>query len=185
MLENDLLIRFALCLDPSDPACAGIVEKGMRAIDPQYAKNPKDKKFRQAKRQRILRELWVGQEIPHRHTYPNFGLHKYTSIQEQVAVPIDGEAVRCLAEKIVRGIFYMQENLFIEPPYKIESFVLTDQDAEPVIAAIDRFGISYSQEPGISVRRAVLPEDGISSIFVAEIWKRFKIYASVVKVPAK
>jgi hypothetical protein len=178
-LENDLLTRLSICLEPSDPACAGIAEKGMRAIDPQYAKNEKDKKFRRAKREKIIRELYVGEAIPQKHLYPNFGLYTDLPIQEQVSVPISADSVKRLAEKIVRGIFYIEDNLFIEPPYSIESFVLSDQDAQPVVAAIKQSGSVYAREPGITVYRAVTLEDQVSSLFAVEIWERFKVYAAV------
>ena len=178
-LENDLLIRLSICLEPNDSACAGIFEKGMRAIDPKYAKNEKDKRFRQAKREKILRELWVGEAIPQKHLYPNFGSYAHLPIQDQVSVPISADSVKRLAEKIVRGIFYIEDKLFIEPPYSIESFVLNDKDAQPVMKATQKFGSIYAREPGITVYRAVIPEDQLSSLFAVEIWERFKVYATV------
>jgi hypothetical protein len=180
-LENDLLTRISFCLEYDDPACAGIAGKGMRAIDPTHAKNEKDKKFRQAKRERILRELWVGKEIPQKHFYPNFGLYADIPIQDQVAVPISADSVNQLAEKIVRGIFYIEDHLFIEPPYSIESFVLSEKDAQPAMEAAKKFGSVYAREPGITVYRAVSPEDQVSSLFTVEIWERFKVYATVLE----
>lgn len=44
---------------------------------------------------------------------------------------------------------------------------------------IDHFGVTHSREPGVIVRRAVVPEDGISSVFEIEFWKQFKTYAIV------
>jgi len=178
-LENDLLTRLALCLEPSDPACAGIFEKGMRAIDPRYAKNEKDKRFRQAKREKILRELQIGEAIPQKHLYPNFDLYADIPIQDQASVPISADSVKRLAEKIVRGIFYIEDHLFIEPPYSIESFVLSEKGAQPFMEATKKYGSVYAREPGITVYRAVTPEDQVSSLFTIEIWERFKVYATV------
>jgi hypothetical protein len=48
------MIRLAMCLDPLDPSCAGIVEKGLRAVNPSYAKNEKDRRSRLSKRKEIL-----------------------------------------------------------------------------------------------------------------------------------
>jgi hypothetical protein len=124
VLENDLLTRLSICLEPSDSACAGIFDKGMRALDPKYARNEKDRKFRQAKREKIQRELWVGEAIPQKYLYPGFGLYTQLPTQEQGAVPISSDSVKKLAEKIVRGIFYIEDKIFIEPPYRIDSFVL-------------------------------------------------------------
>ncbi|MGB3492245.1 MAG: hypothetical protein WBA57_05930 [Elainellaceae cyanobacterium] len=178
-LENDFLTRISIFLEPSDLACAGIFEKGMRALDPKYAKNNKDKKFRKAKKEKILRELWVGEEIPQKHLYPNFGLSSHLPIEEQVAVPIRSDSVQRIAEKIVRGIFYIEDHLLIEPPYKIESYVLSDKGYQRVIDAAKRFGSVYKREPGITVFRAVVPECSPSSLFAIEIWKRWKVYATV------
>jgi hypothetical protein len=180
-LENDLRIRLALALDPSDPACAGISEKGKRAIDPKDAKNEKDKKFRQAKGEKIRRELWVGEAIPQKHLYPNFGLSADLPIKDQAAVPISGDSVKRLAEKIVRGIFYIEDHRFIEHPYRIESLVLSEKDAQSLMEAIQKFVSVYAIEPGITVYRAVNPEDQLSSAFIIEIWKRFKVHAFVLE----
>jgi hypothetical protein len=180
VLENDLLTRLSICLEPSDPACAGIFDKGIRALDPECAKKEKDKKFRQAKREKILRELWVGAAIPQKYLYPGFGLYAQLPIQEQVAIPISSDSVKKLTEKIVRGIFYIEDKIFIEPPYRIESFVLNDQDAQPILDNIKNFGSFYAREPGITVCRAVIPEDQKSSLFAIEIWRIFKVYATVI-----
>ena len=41
-------------------------------------------------------------------------------------------------------------------------------------------GNVYAREPGIVVRRAVTPEDGVNSLFAITFWKQqFKTYASV------
>jgi hypothetical protein len=183
-LENDLLIRLSLALEPADLACAGICEKGMRAIDPQYAKNEKDRESRKAKREKILCELSLEEAIPQEHMYPNFGLNTNLPIQEQMSVLISSDSVMRLAEKIVRGIFYIEDNIFIEPPYNIESFVLTDQSAQPVIEATRKFGSVYAREPGIIVYRVVTPEDRISALFAVEIWERFKVYSTVLAFTA-
>lgn len=180
-LENDLLIRLAICLDPSDPACAGIFEKGMRAIDPKYATNEKDKKSRKAKREKILRELWIGEAIPRDHLYPNFGLFSGLSIQDQSSVPITANSVERLAEKIVRGIFYIEDHLFIEPPYSIESFAIGEKDAQSIIEAVTKHGSVYAREPGIIVYRAMVSKDQVSSLFMIEIWDRFKVYSTVLE----
>jgi hypothetical protein len=176
-LENDLLTRLSFCLDPSNPAFTEICKKGMRAIEPNCAKNEKDRKFRQAKRGKILRELFVG--TPQEFLYPNFGLDDHISIHERVSVAFSADSVRRLAEKIVRGIFYIEDGRFIEHPYRIESFVIQDKDAQPVMDIVKKYGSVYAREPGITVYRAVIPEDRVSSLFAVEIWEQFKVYAAV------
>ena len=79
----------------------------------------------------------------------------------------------------MRGIFYIEYGRYIEPPYEVEFFALTDEDAAPIIELIKKFGDVYAREPGIVVRLAVSPDDQMSSVFSVEIWERFKMYAFV------
>jgi hypothetical protein len=44
---------------------------------------------------------------------------------------------------------------------------------------IDRFGKTHARPPGLVVRRAVVPEDGVSSLFEITFWGQFTSYATV------
>lgn len=178
LLEKDLMIRIGLCLDPNDSSCAGIVDKAMRSIDPNKGKNNKDKRARLKKRQQILGQMIQEGEIPESSIYPNFGLHADIS-DKQYAVTINANSIKKLNEKIVRGIMYIDDGLFIEPPYEIESFTLTDESAQPIINTIEKFGSVHAREPGIIVKRATVQEDKLSSVFLIDIWGRFKMYSTI------
>ena len=92
---------------------------------------------------------------------------------------IPADSFKRITEKIVRGIFYIEEQKFIEPPYKVDFFALISEDAAFIEQTLDKFGTVYAREPGIVVRSAVASEDGVSSLFAIEFWKQFKTYASV------
>ena len=81
----------------------------------------------------------------------------------------------------MRGIFFIQEEKIIEPPYEIDFFALHENAAEPMNQVLAKFGTTYAREPGIVVRRAVAPEDNISSLFGIEFWQQMKLYATVTK----
>ena len=44
-LEDDLKIRLAFCVDPSNPAAQGVYERARRALDPHMGKNPTDRRL--------------------------------------------------------------------------------------------------------------------------------------------
>ena len=44
-LEEDLLFRLGMCLDPEDAKSSGIADKVLRAIDPECATTPKEKQI--------------------------------------------------------------------------------------------------------------------------------------------
>jgi hypothetical protein len=93
---------------------------------------------------------------------------------------VPADSFRRLTEKIVKGIYFLEEQKFLGPPYAIDFYVLSDEGAQPVKELLDRFGREYAREPGIVVRRAVPEDEPMSGIFEITIWAQFKMYASVV-----
>lgn len=178
-LENDFLTKVGLCLDPYDPASASIVQTALRSMKPAAAHNSQDASHRLNKARRVLSEVLKGDQIPTRGVYPGLGDRWPELPGERTAIHIPEESFRRITEKIVRGIFYIEEQKFIEPPHKIEFFALAQQDAGFLEQILSKYGTVYAREPGIVVRRAVAHEDGVSSLFAIEFWKQFKIYASV------
>jgi len=90
-LEDDLMIRIGLCLDPNDPKSLGIPQKAIRAISPQFAKDENDKLLRNAKRRQILGQASFSHDVPHHGIYPNFGNVFNIPKEDQIAVNISPE----------------------------------------------------------------------------------------------
>ena len=178
-LEEDLLLRLALCIEPQIQATSGIVNKALRSMKPEFAKNGRDKAARTAKATWLRKELLSGPDIPISAVYPGLGERWGRSSQESLGIRVPAKSFRCLTEKIVRGIYYLEDQMFIEPPLTIKFYALTDVGAERFKAILERFGCKYAQEPGIVVWCAV-PEDApMNGIFEIQIWEQFNIYASV------
>lgn len=177
--EAELLVRIGLCVDPDNPDNAGIVDKALRALTPSAAKNERDARARAADRQKILDQVFKGPAIPYQAIYPHFGPQPGIHDQEieRVAVPISATALRRLTEKIVRGLTYIEDGKFVERPYRIKQYVLSDEGAGPVKELLLRFGKMYEQGPGITVMRAVVPEDEMTAMYGIEIWGRLTAYA--------
>src|SRR5262249_61758403 len=98
------------------------------------------------------------------------------------AVLIPKESFERITKKIVRGIYFIEDSIYIQPPYKIDFFALPE-DGNPLWKdALDRFGSVYAREPGVVVRRAVAHDDHMSSLFEITFWKQFRTYASVTKI---
>jgi hypothetical protein len=182
-LERDLMIRIGLCLDPNDSKSKSIVQKAMRAIDPSCAKDEKDRAARAAKRAQILREIWHGKEIPVQHVYPGLGNRWNLPVDQQTSVPISAKGIRRINEKIIKGIFYLEDKRYVERPFKISSWAVHESAAGYVKALLDKFGTEYAREPGILVHRAVAPEDSMSSVYFIDIWGQFKMYGSIERLP--
>jgi hypothetical protein len=178
-LESDFLSHIGLCLNASNVASKSIVEAALRSMKPQAGRNEHDAQRRLKKGRKILSETLQGDKIPDHGHFPGLGNRWNACGEEPVAILMPAESFELMTMKIVRGLFYIEDGKFIEPPYKIEFFVLDDDGARPVKGVLDKFGKIYAREPGIVVHRAVAPEDGISSLFELTFWRQFKTYASV------
>jgi hypothetical protein len=176
-IEDDFLRRVGLCLDPFSPASRDIALKAFRAHTPEAGKNERDRHVRAALRKRVLDEAVEAATYPQEAIYPGMGVRNGIPKEDHLPVRMAVDTLNRLTEKIVRGIFYMVDRKFIEPPFVVESFPLHPSTSGPVRELLDEFGVTYAR-PGIVVRRAVT-DDGISSLFEIEFWGQFKIYATV------
>lgn len=180
IIEDEFLVRVALCLDPNDPASRSIVKKALRAIKPEYGKNPSDKRGREALAKRVSAELLEGENIPNQGIYPALGERWDRHPDSAIALKIPAEYFRRITEKIVRGITYLDTKRYIEPPHRVHFFALDENGAKPLLELIEQAGTTLAREPGIVVRKVVAPEDGISALYEIEFWKQFKMHATVV-----
>jgi hypothetical protein len=178
-LENDFLSRVGLCLDPNDPASRSIVQTALRSMNPKAGRNPSDSEHRLKRRQKVLADTLHGADVPTTGIIPGMGNRWNLPAEEQHAVLVPADSFRRITEKIVRGLFYVEDGRFIEPPYRIDFLVLDGDAPQFWRHVVDRFGNAYARGPGIVVRRAVVPDDNMTSLFEIEFWKQFKTYATV------
>jgi hypothetical protein len=177
-IENDLMIRLGMCLDPKKAGAAGITQKAQRAINPRYAKNPKDARARQRTRETFLAQAKPASQAPKETLYPGFANHS-SADEAGIAISIPAKGLQKLTEKICRGIFYLEDGIFVESPYSVVHHVVSDYDAARIIAVLDQVGKVYAREPGLTVRRAVPIDNPDAALFAIEIWGQLRMYASV------
>ena len=114
-LEQDLLMRLACCVDPKAAAFSGIYPKVLRSMDARYAPNQKEAGIRIARRNELLAEMLHGDQIPENGIYPGLGERWGRPKDAQVAMKISASSFHRLTEKIVRGIFFIEDSRYIEP----------------------------------------------------------------------
>lgn len=178
-IEQDLLLRVGLCIDPNAVESAGVVSKVLRSINPDLAKGERERKAREAKRAKLARRLLQGTDIAPTSIYPNFEEKWGRAPQQQIGIPIPKKGVDRLFHKIIRGIVFLRDGKFLEPPYSIDLYPLKDPDTTVFTDLLDKYAQIYSHPPGVVVRRAVAHEDAASSIYEIVIWGVFKTYATV------
>lgn len=182
-LEDDLFIRLAMCINPTMAQAAGIAEKALRALNPRSAKNAKDAAHRYKRALKFKRLLKPVAEVPQGSVLPTFP-GEPESPDARYGIRIPSASLQALVEKISRGIFFIEDKQYIEPPYEITHYVLPGTAPADVIDILERYGTVYAREPGIVVTRAVADEDRITAMFSIEIWGQFRMFSVVDKAAA-
>lgn len=177
-LERDLIGRLGLALDAGNPASAGLAEKALRAINPEAAKNEGDAAARDARAKKILRETYKGEDLKEKNAVPGLEERWDRPLEEQLGIRIPEESLPAMTEKIIRGITFREDGVFIEPDEKIEFFLVNDADVKEVKEMLDRAGKEFKREPGLVVRRA---RSAGGDLYEITFWDQFKTYATVVK----
>lgn len=69
-LENDLLSRLGLSIDPNAPGAAGITKRALRSLNPAHGKSARDSGARRVRAEKLASELFHGKDIPRSATIP-------------------------------------------------------------------------------------------------------------------
>ena len=178
-IEEELLLKFGLCVMPFSYESFGIAEKTLRALNPNKGKNNRDIKFRQKKREKIIREAIDPTTVPITSIFPNFGFYEGIEANNQLAVLVPEKGLKAIGEKLIRGITWVVDKEYIERKYEIGIHFFHEQDAGHFKEPLKRFGKKYSLGPGICITRAMAHEDHICGLYSLEIWGQFKMYGVV------
>lgn len=178
-LEEELFVMLAMTVTPNSEASSGIFERALRSVDPSQGRDKRDRKSRQARKQKVLQSLLHGNEIPNEGIYPGLAERWHRAREDQVALLVPADYIRRFCEKIVKGITYRESNTFIEPPFSIEFYALDEGEAEPIKTMLDRHGSIYTRGPGFEVVRVVPPDEPRAAIFRIKLFGEFVMYASV------
>ena len=180
-IEEDLLTRFGLCLDPDHPDTEDVVKRMLRSMKPEYGRNPRDRRVRGGKQRKILGKTITFQELPSYGILPNFGpvCEPDPGLDGHVGILVSKYSLERLAEKIVRGATFIENGIYIDGSYEFGIYFLEDGDAAHIVEMIDKFGVQLGRGPGLLIRRAVIPEDKQSGLYVIEIWGVVKLYVAV------
>ena len=178
-IENDFRILMGLCLERENPASRSIVEAAIRSIDPAKGKNPSDAQKRLDKLLKLMSQTVHRAQIREKNLYPGMPQHDIPT-EDLVPVLIPADYFPRMAQKIVRGIFYIQEEgKFIEPPYEIAWHLPTETVTVHFQKLLDEFGTICARGPGLVVQYAVTEDNEFASLFRIAFWEQVTMYATV------
>jgi hypothetical protein len=179
-LEGELLFKLGLCIDRSDARAAGIGEKALRSMDPKFSKSEKDRRARQARRDRLRKELLHAQSLSDEGFFPNFGPKGGQLGQDrQHKLFFSGEHLQRLVDKLVRGTTYYLDLKLIPLTHEIESYFVEEAGSAHVLEPLLKQSRAYYRGPGIGLHRGKVEGDPLHAFFRFEIWGKLVLHASV------
>jgi hypothetical protein len=166
-LEQDLLVRLVLCVNPKSEAASGLASKALRSLGIDASGlSEREKTYRLRFRGKIRSELMPQAELSDKPgRIPGLGPPEGSESQWSIPIPWAGLAI--VAEKIVRGCEFRLKDRFVEPPYGMRIFISpSDFVPEPYASASEflEFG------PGCTVRRLFAREDPNVVLYWISIW---------------
>ncbi len=179
-IEENLLIKLGLCLDPHDRKSLGIPDRVLRSLNSSLGRNDRDRKYRLAKREKVMREVKIFQQLQQEGIFPNFEPLPGQQYQEYPAVMLEEDEINPFAEKIVRGIAYIADRSFIDESYEIKPYVIDEHKAVDLRKLVDATAIIFDRRPGLMVKRSLVENDKVGGIYLIEIWERFRMYVIVI-----
>jgi len=177
-IEEDLLLKLGLCLDPQSIASLGISHKVLRSVNSIYGKNDRDKRIRENKRKKILNEIIHLMEVPDQGFFPNFGPSKSLIHHGHHAIFIHDELLQPYAEKLVRGMTLIIDGKLIDKNYCIELYVLKEGGDPQLLYLFETHSSLYHRGLGYVVRR-LKRNDNHAWIYEFLIWQKLLFYVMV------
>src|SRR5262245_41128771 len=148
-VENELLIRLGLCVDPKEVKSLGISETALRSIKPECAETPGEREIRLKKRQQIQREIKEMEGRGPGGIFPNFGPKDGPIQPDAMRVPISKVHLEIFGTKLTRGLTYAFEKKVIQASHAIRIyFPWEDAVIADLFARVKAGGTTSSRGPG-------------------------------------
>ena len=178
-MEEELLKKCALCLDPYKPNTSEIVERMLRSFDSAQGKDDRDKKAREKNRDGILEQVKIYQDISDINIFPGFEPLSSIQYEDYKTLEISEELLKNISEKLIRGITYIDTGFYIEDSHTIDSKVKLDPKTFLYWVPIIRNGKTLEKSPVMLVKKVVDKSDHVSGMYYIEIWEKLKLYVYV------
>jgi hypothetical protein len=175
-LEEDLLVRLILCVNPKSRAASGLASKALRSLGLDTdGRSEKDKVYRDRQRAKVRSELMPSADIAGKPgAIPGLGPHGDKSAPWSIPIPWAGLSI--IVEKIVRGCEYKLRERLVEKPYGISTFVDASGFVPEPYASHAQF-LDFG--PGCSVRRVFAAEDPNMVLYWISVWGTLYLSARI------
>ncbi len=148
-IEGKLFFRFALMLDPDDPASSGLADRAIRSVDPSVGRNEQDTRSRDSQNRTLNKELFDGANLPPSSFLRGF--EPNPAINDVPSLPFPETELAQFIRKLVKGIAYWDKKEYLHDPI---SFAYSFSDRARTSKIID--GNTLNLPPAFQITTAKL-----------------------------
>lgn len=179
--EKQILVRVALCIDPTKPEALGLVKRAYRALGISVTNVDADElKIRRALKQEVFRGAQIYSGVPKLNIVPGLGPHPQVPHGPQYEIGISAGDLMDVVKKIVRGFeYWLGDGRIIDAPFSVEVFTLRDDDIPPTVTSLLEIFGRAELGPGVRVRRGAATDGSGAVFYEVVIWDTMKFLCSI------
>jgi hypothetical protein len=173
-LEEEVLLPLIFHINPRDPRAAGIAERVRRSMDPSLAKDERDRRAREAKRQRVLASFFRPES--EEGVFPGAERREGDTGE---ALKLRAEALGRVAEKITRVVLFDRYGQYVEPGRRVATYVVPRGPAVQRIGYLIEGGEVIEVPPGIRVAIRRAEDDRATVMALVDLWGHYQLFTSI------
>lgn len=174
-IERELTIAVGLTTWTDDDIMGDVAARATRSVKPSAGRNEKDRAHRRAALAKLRTQILPWAVVDQ---HPNSVLlGEVVDRDEQLAFNLSGAALRALAEKIVRGVWFLVHGSPVKSGYEIDSWPW--RGAFPLAPFVAQHGRELRIGRSVVVRCASPADDAHAAVFEITLWERLAIAAFI------
>lgn len=174
-----------MCMPSSNPLAHELRNKAYRAFGigpngkPLAGLEQKEQRARLAYLRRLMSETIPSKEVDERMLMPGFGFHEGYERNSQRSTLLNKEKLTRVAEKIVRGVEYIQKGAkrYVEDPYKLEIY-FPHNPYDDACTALRKICPTFHDGTN-TIQRGAVSDRPLEPVYIIRIWEQWEIWGVI------
>jgi hypothetical protein len=177
-LEQCMLVRLAMCADPTVPASNGVWDRAKRSMDYQNVRDPAEREKRKRVHDAIMRDMEEVTSLPQAGVLPSF-LRNY-ELGSRTTIKVPADMLNSLIEFWALGFHRIAWGEPASATARLEVQHVAVKDAITAFRGTEGRWKTFYGGPGVQI--ALLPGRDSArrvTVYAFAIWDQFRAYAVV------
>lgn len=173
-----MLVRLAMCADPTVPASNGVWDRAKRSMDYQNIRDPKEREKRKRVHDAIMKDMEQVTSLPQAGALPSF-LRNYER-GSRTTIRVRADMLNSLIELWALGFHRIAWGEPASASARVEVHHVADKHAITAFRGTEGRWKTFYGGPGVQI--SLLPGGDTArraTVYAFAIWDQFRAYASV------